>query len=286
MTVDLHENQHRYIKREDEYKGVVTDLETKIKEFSTRPLELEDEKTEDQHLLEGRDIHDPVQNAELMQKKRIHEENKKFLDGNTGKYIKEIHKNLGDLHTQIDKAQSKVGEILKNERAIIWEDLDQKLAELKKMQQQEADKKKENQYDFKEREKELTDHLETMTQVAQDVDNKNRKLTADNQEFKIQYLSQENDRDILIRQLIFQKKESAKMRENHMKLKKQVDQIKEAEKQDTIINEAGKKPATAGVNKRNIPSNIGQGFKSSLNNMGKFQGQENHLKRPNTTAMA
>ena len=88
-----------------------------------------------------------------------------------------------------------------------------------------------------------------MTQVAQDVDNKNRKLTADNQELKIQYLSQENDRDILIRQLIFQKKESAKMRETHMKLKKQVDQIKEAEKQDTIINEASK-PQTAGVNKR------------------------------------
>jgi hypothetical protein len=45
-------------------------------------------------------------------------------------------------------------------------------------------------------------------------------------------LSQENDRDLLIRQLIFQKKESAKMREVHHKLKKQVDLIKEADKQD------------------------------------------------------
>jgi len=52
-----------------------------------------------------------------------------------------------------------------------------------------------------------------MTQVAQDVDDKNRHLTKQNQELKIQYLSQENDRDILIRQLIFQKKESAKLRE-------------------------------------------------------------------------
>lgn len=41
----------------------------------------------------------------------------------------------------------------------------------------EAQKKKENQYDYKQKEKELTEHLETMTQVAQDVDQKNRILT-------------------------------------------------------------------------------------------------------------
>jgi flagellar motor switch protein FliM len=30
----------------------------------------------------------------------------------------------------------------------------------------ETEKKKENQYDFKEKEKELNEHLETMTQIA------------------------------------------------------------------------------------------------------------------------
>ena len=81
------------------------------------------------------------------------------------------------------------------------------------MFRKEAEKKKDSQYDYKQKEKELNEHLETMTQVAQDVDDKNRHLTKQNQELKIQYLSQENDRDILIRQLIFQKKESAKLRE-------------------------------------------------------------------------
>ena len=56
--------------------------------------------------------------------------------------------------------------ILKHERLKIWEELDKKLAEIKEMQKKEADKKKENSYDYKEKEKELTDHLETMTQVA------------------------------------------------------------------------------------------------------------------------
>lgn len=33
-----------------------------------------------------------------------------------------------------------------------------------------------------------------------------------NQELKIEYLSQENDRDLLLKQLIFQKKESQRLR--------------------------------------------------------------------------
>lgn len=44
-------------------------------------------------------------------------------------------------------------------------------------------------YDIKQKEKELTEALETFTQVAQDVDDKNRKLTKLNQELKIQFLS-------------------------------------------------------------------------------------------------
>jgi len=53
------------------------------------------------------------------------------------------------------------------------------------MFRKEAEKKKDNQYDYKQKEKELNEHLETMTQVAQDVDDKNRNLTKQNQELKI-----------------------------------------------------------------------------------------------------
>ena len=50
---------------------------------------------------------------------------------------------------------------------------------------EEARKKKDDQYDFKEREKELTEHLETMTLVAQKIDNDNKELQQKNQELKI-----------------------------------------------------------------------------------------------------
>ena len=45
---------------------------------------------------------------------------------------------------------------------------------------EEARKKKDDQYDFKEREKELTEHLETMTQVAQKIDDDNKGLQQKN----------------------------------------------------------------------------------------------------------
>lgn len=52
--------------------------------------------------------------------------------------------------------------------------------------------------DFKEREKELNDHLETMTQIAQKIDYENRELMKKNTELSIQVKSQENDRELLL----------------------------------------------------------------------------------------
>jgi hypothetical protein len=54
----LHEKQGRYIQREQEYRQVITELQEKIKDNSCRPLEVVEEKNEDQYLLEGIDIHD------------------------------------------------------------------------------------------------------------------------------------------------------------------------------------------------------------------------------------
>jgi len=47
-----------------------------------------------------------------------------------------------------------------------------------------------------------------MTQIAQRIDDENRSLMKKNAELKIEYLAQENDRDLLLKQLIHQKKES------------------------------------------------------------------------------
>ena len=62
-----------------------------------------------------------------------------------------------------------------------------------------------------------------MTQVAQKIDDDNRVLMKKNGELKIQFLSQENDRELLLKQLIYQKKESVRLRELHARKKKQAD---------------------------------------------------------------
>ena len=57
----LHEKQDRYIQREQEYKEVIKKMQQDIKDHSTRPLEIIEEKTEDEYLLMGIDIHDKEQ---------------------------------------------------------------------------------------------------------------------------------------------------------------------------------------------------------------------------------
>lgn len=53
--------------------------------------------------------------------------------------------------------------MLKKDRDRVWKTLDRKLDEIKGQLKAEFSKKQEDKYDFKEREKELKEHLETMT---------------------------------------------------------------------------------------------------------------------------
>lgn len=99
---------------------------------------------------------------------------------------------IGEIHKMTAKE-------LLDQRKEIWGDLDKKLEDIKNQLKAEHDRKKEDNYDFKEREKELNEHLDTMTQIAQRIDDENRALMKKNAELKIEYLSQENDRDMLMK---------------------------------------------------------------------------------------
>jgi len=113
-----------------------------------------------------------------------------------------------------------IGQRLLDKRNTIFGWLDERVQKIKDQLLDEAARKKADQYDFKEREKELNEHLETMTSVAQKIDDDNKLLQLKNQELKIKFASQEDDRDLLLRQLLYFKKENQKMRDQHTKLKK------------------------------------------------------------------
>jgi len=55
-----------------------------------------------------------------------------------------------------------------------------------------------------------------------------------NSELKIQYLTQENDRDLLLKQIIFQKKEHQRLKKEWEERKKEAEDMKAVEKDATI----------------------------------------------------
>ncbi len=68
--------------------------------------------------------------------------------------------------------------------------------------------------DLKEREAELRSSLELITNIAQRINDENRTLRKKNEELKSQYKAQENDRELLVKQLVLQKKENLKIIED------------------------------------------------------------------------
>jgi len=58
MKTMLQEKQEGYIRREQEYRQVISDIGEKIKDNSTFPLVIVEEKNDDQYLLEGIDVKD------------------------------------------------------------------------------------------------------------------------------------------------------------------------------------------------------------------------------------
>lgn len=52
-----------------------------------------------------------------------------------------------------------------------------------------------------------------ITNIAQRINDENRNLRKKNEELKSQYKAQENDRELLVKQLVLQKKENEKINE-------------------------------------------------------------------------
>lgn len=103
---------------------------------------------------------------------------------------------------------------------------------MKKKIEEKKTNKGDKTADMKDRENELNHHLELITNIAQRIDNENRALMKKNAELRNEYKSQENDRELLLKQLVMQKKENAKFIEEMDYLKTVIE-----EKQEDSANE-------------------------------------------------
>lgn len=85
------------------------------------------------------------------------------MDTNSFKNIKNLNEHKKEILSEIENTQEKISEVLKARRKIVLEEFDKKIGAYKEQIQQEEAKKKENQYDYKQKEQEQIEHLETMT---------------------------------------------------------------------------------------------------------------------------
>lgn len=101
-----------------------------------------------------------------MKKQELQKKNAIYLEGNTNKNIREVHAHVTGLNLQIDTAQKVLQNTLKKDRDKILEVLSKKIDDINETFRKKEAEKKDSMYDIKQKEKELTEALETFTQVA------------------------------------------------------------------------------------------------------------------------
>ncbi|CDW74794.1 UNKNOWN [Stylonychia lemnae] len=126
------------------------------------------------------------------------------------KIIGALKKQLDD---NIDGIQPKTKKLKEEQEKDIVRKFNSELSKMKKKIEERKTQKGDQAADLKDRENELHHHLELITNIAQRIDNENRALMKKNQELKHEYKTQEDDRELLVKQLVMQKKENAKIRE-------------------------------------------------------------------------
>jgi predicted phage gp36 major capsid-like protein len=84
--------------------------------------------------------------------------------------------------------------------------------------------------------------LEVITNIAQRIENENRALMKKNAELKKEYENQENDRELLLKQLVMLKKENSKVKEEIDYYNKIVEENKEEEEEVPTVNSPNKSP--------------------------------------------
>lgn len=87
-------------------------------------------------------------------------------------------------------------------------------------------------------------NLDLITELAQRFDNENRLLIKKNAELKQEFKSQENDRELLVRQLVMQKKENQKYKQEIEEFKNFINDRNQDEEQidiNKLVNEADSK---------------------------------------------
>ena len=211
------EKLEKYIFREQEYRRVIEDLKAEIDRVGQKPLKEKMIQSEDQKAIES--IQNQLNKNRGENGSRTGETpfgDKIALDpkdkniypppeGEFPKYVTNIHQYRKEIDKDIKDFQDQTQKEMMKRRNDLIQQMDKMLSEHFQHLREENQKKNQDIVDPYEQEKELKDALEKMTAMAQALDEKNRKLVLKNQQLDIDFKSQEDDRKILLQQILYYK---------------------------------------------------------------------------------
>ena len=119
------------------------------------------------------------------------------------KQNQDLHQSLNMVSEAIGMLKEQTDKGLQCHKNELWRKIDQYYTGYRNELLADQIKKKETDEDPAVREKTLSEQLELMTHMAQELDKEHRRLQEQQQHLKIEYSSQESDGDLLIKQIIF-----------------------------------------------------------------------------------
>lgn len=181
-----------------------------------------------------------------------------------------------EIHGNIEGIQDKIKALKEEQEKDIVRKFSTDLNKLKSDIENSKSTKGYSTEELKDRENQLNQHLEVITNIAQRIENENRALMKKNNELKKEYQNQENDRELLLKQLVMLKKENGKIREEIDYYNKIIEEKKEEDIDVSIpdspekTQKSNQKAATRNLNSRKSTKREHKGVESMRQSAAMF----------------
>ena len=125
------------------------------------------------------------------------------------KQIRDLYSAYDEINVDVDTMREMAQKSLQNHQNELWRKVDTHFKVFKNelIEEEKFLHKDDDDRNIKERIKSLKEQLEVMTNLAQELDLTNRQLKEEEQQVRIEYSSQEKDSALLIKQILFYKKQ-------------------------------------------------------------------------------
>lgn len=147
------------------------------------------------------------------------------MDGNEKIRMQQIFDLHGRIQDNITSIQTKTSKILVQQESDIIKFFHKKINEIKEKFKEERLSKGEKDQEFLQKEKQLVSELDWIKNIAQKIDNENQSLLRKYNELKSEFEIQQNDREMVIKELFLKNRKNATLSEQVEKYEKALQEL-------------------------------------------------------------